>query len=208
MAKVKAPLFSFKASGKLADSLVYFGWKGLNCIRSWVVPANPKSDAQKLQRGYMKTGVPAIHDAQALAAYPLNQADISAYSLWGSCYPTPRTWFNQAIKNWLDCFRAENEGAIFRSGQAIEGDTTLDVTIFATKIDGSAITAGKFFWGSSKTALIHSGAAGIDAESHSANLLIENLTNDTKYYWQFRVDETETCEGARSGIYYGTPTVP
>jgi len=41
MAKVNAPLFSFNASGKLANSLVYFAWKGLDVVRSYIVPANP-----------------------------------------------------------------------------------------------------------------------------------------------------------------------
>ncbi len=206
MAKLKAPLLSLGAAGQLGKALVFFGWKGLDVVREYVIPANPKSTGQVTQRDYLTTGVDAIHTAQAEAAYPLNEADIMAYALWASVVKAATTWFNQALKNWIDCFVAENEGAIFRSGQAIEGDTTLDVTVFATKLDGSAITAGKFFWGTSKTALIHSGAAGIDAEAHSANLLIEGLTNNTKYFWQFRVDDGETCEGARSGIYYGVPT--
>jgi len=207
VAKLKAPLLSLGASGAIGKAIVYFPWKGLDCVREYVVPTNPDTDPQKTQRGYLKAAVDAIHAALGLAAYPLNEADITAYSLWGSCYPTPRTWFNQAVKNWVDGYVAANEGAVFRSGQAVEGDTTLDVTVFSTKIDGSAITAGKFFWGKSKTALVHSGAAGIDAEANSANLLIDGLTNDKKYFWQFRVDDGETCEGARSGIYHATPTV-
>ncbi|GAJ03480.1 unnamed protein product, partial [marine sediment metagenome] len=171
MAKLKAPLLSFGASGAIGEAMVFFPWKGLNVVREYVVPANPKTSAQTTQRGYLAEAVAAIHAAQALAAYPLNEEDTMAYALWGSTFPTPRTWFNQACKNWLDGSVAEKEGAIFRSGQAVEADTTLDATIFADKIDGAKITAGKFFWGTSKTALIHSGAAGIDPEAHSVNLL-------------------------------------
>jgi len=46
MAKVTGPLYSMSASGKLADAMVYFGWKGVNVVRGWVKPANPKSAAQ------------------------------------------------------------------------------------------------------------------------------------------------------------------
>ncbi|MBA7659316.1 hypothetical protein ES703_67293 [subsurface metagenome] len=205
MAKLKAPLMSLGASGAIGKALVFFNWKGLDVVREYVIPANPKTEAQTTQRSYVTSATAAIHAAMALAAYPLTEADTMAYALLGSTFPTPRTWWNQAIKNWLDSYRAGNEGAIFRAGQAVEGSTTLDVTVFATKIDGSAITAGRFFWGTSKTALIHSQAAGIDAEAHSANLLIEGLTNGTKYFWQFKVDDGETCEGAVSGIYYATP---
>jgi len=46
MAKVTGPLYSMSASGKLADAMVYFGWKGINVVRGWVKPANPQSDNQ------------------------------------------------------------------------------------------------------------------------------------------------------------------
>ncbi len=38
MAKVKAPLFSLDARGKIADTLVYAVWKGLNYCRKYVIP--------------------------------------------------------------------------------------------------------------------------------------------------------------------------
>lgn len=50
MAKVTGPLFSISASGKIADSMVYFGWKGVNVVRQWLKPANPMSDTQGDQR--------------------------------------------------------------------------------------------------------------------------------------------------------------
>ena len=47
MAKVVMPLLSAEASGKIADTMVYFYWKGLNVVRRWVVPTNPRSTDQK-----------------------------------------------------------------------------------------------------------------------------------------------------------------
>jgi len=46
MAKVTGPLMSMSASGKLADSIVFFGWKGVNVVRQWLKPANPQSAGQ------------------------------------------------------------------------------------------------------------------------------------------------------------------
>jgi hypothetical protein len=46
MAKVTGPLFSMSASGKIANSMVFFGWKGLNVVRQWVIPANKMSADQ------------------------------------------------------------------------------------------------------------------------------------------------------------------
>jgi len=46
MAKVTGPLMSISASGKIADSIVFFAWKGLNVVRQWIVPANKMSADQ------------------------------------------------------------------------------------------------------------------------------------------------------------------
>lgn len=50
MAKTTGPLFSVSASGKLANSVVYFTWKGVNVVRQWLKPANPQVAAQGDQR--------------------------------------------------------------------------------------------------------------------------------------------------------------
>jgi len=50
MAKVTAPLLSFAASGKIADTLVAFSWKGVNVMRQYVIPTNPKTAAQVAHR--------------------------------------------------------------------------------------------------------------------------------------------------------------
>lgn len=63
MAKLKAPLLSFGASGKIAGALVYFPWKGINAVREYVVPANPKSTLQIAQRTIFSTGVIVWHAA-------------------------------------------------------------------------------------------------------------------------------------------------
>lgn len=46
MAKVTGPLFSFSASGKIADAMVHFSWKGVNVVRQWVVPTNKMTSGQ------------------------------------------------------------------------------------------------------------------------------------------------------------------
>lgn len=38
------------ASGKLGDAIVFFGWKGLNVVREWLIPVNKMSGAQGNQR--------------------------------------------------------------------------------------------------------------------------------------------------------------
>lgn len=50
MAKVQGPLYSMSASGKIGDAIVFFGWKGLNVVREWLVPVNKKSATQGNRR--------------------------------------------------------------------------------------------------------------------------------------------------------------
>lgn len=46
MAKVQGPLFSVDARGKIADSLVFMGWRGLKTVRSYAIPSNPNTPDQ------------------------------------------------------------------------------------------------------------------------------------------------------------------
>jgi len=55
MARLTAPLLSLAASGTIAKAITYSSWKGIAYARTRVVPANPKSDAQKEVRGVFST---------------------------------------------------------------------------------------------------------------------------------------------------------
>lgn len=50
MAKVTAPLLSFGAGGQIANSMVYSSWRGQPYSRRYVVPANPRTQAQTTVR--------------------------------------------------------------------------------------------------------------------------------------------------------------
>jgi len=200
MAKLKAPLLSLGASGAIGKAIVFFPWKGLNVAREYVVPANPKTDAQNTQRGYLIVVVAQIHKIQALAADALTSVDTSAYALWGSIYPTPRTWFNQAVKNWLDQNVLGKTGIIWSNGHTTPADGQLTMSIVATD---STPDSAKFYYGTSKTALTNS-IAGVKAGGVYSKV-VTGLTNGVKYYWQIRPVTPAIRIGSFSGIYYGTP---
>lgn len=203
MAKLNAPLFSFRASGKIAKALVYFGWKGLNVVRSYVVPANPDTQPQKDQRGYLKAAVIMIHYCQGLAANPLVAADTAAYALLGSLQPTPRTWFNTICRQWLKQRVAGQHPSIYHGGSAVGGSTNLTVTAQASS-DEVSIESGKLYFGTTKSALIESIACTF-AELN-AGKEIPDLTAGKKYFVQFRPISPTKQVGSNSGIYYGVPT--
>jgi len=197
MAKVNAPLMSFGASGALAKALVYFSWKGIDCVRQFVIPSNPKTTKQTTQRTYMGDAVDAIHAMQIDATHPLGDVDATAYATWASCFANPRTWFNQAVKNQVDAEVAGDTPALFGDGD-MDNSTPgqIDAEVWCNE---ATIAAGKFFYGLTKTAMLNSVAATVTTKQCTATL--PSLTAGTKYFIQFRADAGDPCEGAESGIY-------
>ncbi len=201
MAKLKGPLFSLGATQQLGKSLVYFGWKGLNVVREYVIPSNPRTVPQTTQRGYMTTAVAAVHTAQADAVVPMLPADVSAYALWASVVQTATTWFNQAVRNFIDQLIGALTGIIYGNGTVTPGVGTVT---FAIDDATSTVTAGDWLYGTSKTALINTIPAVVVATL--INVTIPALIAGTKYFAQFRPSAPAATIGAYSGIYYGTPT--
>jgi hypothetical protein len=189
------------ATQQLGKTLVFFPWKGLNVAREYVVPANPQTAGQVTQRGYVTAAVAMVHAAQALAANELGAADIIAYGLLANQQATPRTWFNEFVRQYVNQNVAGLKGAIFH-GMAIAaggaGKITLD--LYYTKEGANDITAGKFYYGTSPSALIYSDD-GVDATGHYTCTL-SGLTTGQKYYVQFRPTVHADFVGCRSGIYH------
>ncbi|MBA7645921.1 hypothetical protein ES703_53681 [subsurface metagenome] len=202
MAKLKAPLLSLGASGAIGKALVFFNWKGLDVVREYVIPSNPKSDDQITQRGFLIEAVSRIHLAEALAADELDAADKIAYALYGSIFATPRTWFNTIVKNMVDCRVAGNSPCILCNGE-LSVSTPAEIT-FTGKLYTPLTEEGDVYWGVSKTNMPHSlianSAAGdIDA---TASVTIKG----TRYYFQWRARDTSSIAGMRSGIYHAVST--
>lgn len=201
MAKLKAPLLSLGASQQLGKALVFFAWKGLNVVREYVVPSNPRTAAQTTQRGYLTAVVASIHQMQARATHPLDEVDKTAYALWASVVQSATTWFNQAVRNGLDQLRLGKTTRFYGDGYSTPGADKLDVGLWEMN---AYITAGAFHYGTSKTSLINSQADVPAVDKHSCTL--SGLTTGIKYYWQFRPTLPIGALGSNSGIYHGTPT--
>lgn len=205
MAKLKAPLLSLGAAGQLGKALVFFGWKGIDAVREYVVPSNPQTTAQNTQRAYVTAAVAMIHTAQARAANPLTSADQIALSALASAKGIIMTWFNQAVKLWIDTKVDGNVPIIYSDGRITNTLTTsINVMMSLNEETGSTLAAGKFYFGTSRTNLIHTAVATVTAGVSvdiSAVDLSAFLTAGIKYFVQFRPDSGDGCEGADSGIY-------
>jgi len=180
-------------------------WKGLNVVRQYVVPSNPKTTLQTTQRAYVTAAVAMVHTAQALAAQPLDSDDQVAYSALASAKGKIMTWFNMAVKLWVDVKVATDTPVIYRNGTVTDKTAAnIIATLWLSEETPSDLAAGKFYFGTSKTNLINSKVATVTA-GDNVQLFNEDcsafLTAGVKYYWQFRPDAGDPCVGADSGIY-------
>ncbi len=201
MAKLKAPLMSLGAAGQLGKALVFFPWKGLDLVREYVTPSNPRTADQLTQRGYMTTAVDEVHTQQAAAANPLSPDDIQAYGLLASLRSTPRTWFNELVKLLVDQLVGGLNAEFPTDGTSTPGAGQILMSVFD---NNGSMTIGDFWYGTSKTALIYSEAAVLVAGEFTATPT--GLVAGVKYYWQFRPTAPAGNIGGNSGIYYSRPT--
>lgn len=198
MAKVTAPLFSFTASGQLAKALVFFPWKGIKAVRSYVVPTNPSTDAQDDQRGYLTAAVALLRLGQAESP-GFAAPDVAAYEAWAATQPTSRTWFNQYCANYMQQHANAKQGAIFYNGVLTPGADSIAISVDFLDEVTNFITAGTFYYGTSKSALLNSMAATIAGKNASKS--ITGLVTGLKYYIQFRATLHADYIGVMSGIY-------
>ena len=203
MAKLKAPLLSLGANGAIGKALVFFGWKGLDAVREYVIPANPKSAKQIIQRDYLKAAVAKIHFYQASATTPFGTNDATSYALLGSLQPTPRTWFNTICREWLNQKVAGKIPAVFTAGSCVPGSLKLTLKIIAG-VESSAITNFNIHYGTSKTALVN--VLACTQTELTAGKDITGLSKGVKYYCQARATLPTTFLGTNSGIWHGVPT--
>lgn len=186
MAIVKGPLFSLSASGKIADSLVFMTWKGINDVRKYVIPANPNSANQQTQRGYLRSLVTLWH------AIDWNAADQTAFNTWASIANSAMSGFNRWIKEGIDAFVLGKEYRTV-SALVVSAVLTTSFTVTAAAVVGLTFTLN---YGTSPTAMVETAAVANVAGVLTANLAA--LTADTTYY--FQIVETDVGNVGKSGI--------
>jgi hypothetical protein len=104
MAKVTGPLYSLSASGKIANAMVHFPWKGLAVVRQWLKPTNPRTENQgdiRLILGGLGRATKPAADGKTYQTKALE------------CAVAPDTWVSALVK-----YLAKNymhDGASFES---------------------------------------------------------------------------------------------
>jgi len=93
--KARGIFGSIEATGKYADIMVAFPWKGLQVIRKLVYPAQPVTPLKTAQQGHMRTAIAEWHNALYTAD------DNSAWTLLASLRANPETGANQLTREWI-----------------------------------------------------------------------------------------------------------
>lgn len=188
MAKLKMPLMSQSASGKLGDSLVFFNWKGLDVVRSYVIPANPKTASQTTQRGYFTSAVQLFHNTS------FTDADRSAMNLAASAMKLVASGFNWFIKHVVEAKVAgDTFNPLYNCLISDVASTTATV-----EIDCGADKTAKLYWGTSKTFMPNEEEGTFVSPTWTFSLT--GLPSNSYIY--FYVKNTGADEQGKSGIYF------
>src|SRR4030043_2266595 len=190
MAKVTAPLFSFTARGKLADSIVFFPWKGIAAVRTYVIPSNPNSANQQTQRGYLSDAVAEWHAAGYSAG------DNVAWNTFADLMKQAMSGFNRFCREFI------NEAILGNTWTSIHdcvisAVVTDGFTVNVTKVSGG--DAPHLFYGTSKTALLTDEAMA-DQTGNDWEVALSGLAQDTMYYFTIKVGASGSDYGCL-GVY-------
>jgi hypothetical protein len=194
MAKVIGPLLSVDARGKLANAMVFMGWKGLKTVRQFVVPANPNTDPQKAVRATFTTAVGKHH----LLLGPDKvawDARASGQQLSG---------FNLFMKKVIDCLNIPKVWALY---------TEVEVT----PVSKNAFTVG----GISDNAALVKIKYGVNSGSYPYELgetagrvapgaftvALTGLLEDTMYFFMVDIKTADGVLGESGEFTYKTPAV-
>lgn len=190
MAKLKMPLGSLGASGQLGKALVFFPWKGLNCVREHVVPANPKSQAQRDQRNLMTAAVAEYHAAL------YNALDMTAWARYAGTIKASMTGFNAMVRAHV------KEGILGNAWERIHHVemATITQTDFVAFVTKDAVgNAPVLHYGTSKTFMPDTFNMTVYGDNTWA-AQPAGLTPNTLYYFWIDVGTSEADYG-RTGIY-------
>lgn len=190
MAKLKAPLMSLGARGQLGKSIVFFPWKGVDAVREFVIPANPRTDAQGVQRGYLEDAVDEWHGATYEAL------DITAWNRYATILEKIMAGFNAMVREYiLEAIKGNTWTRIF--GGYSKTPSTTGFTVVVSKVSGGLVP--RVYYGKSKTAMLATLNMN-DVGNNTWYVDIPGLIKDTLYYFTFNVGVSGATWG-RLGIY-------
>lgn len=178
MAKVIMPLMSAEASGRLASAIVYFTWKGINVVRQFTIPGNPRVVDQKIIRQklaacgkncrYIETPKIGLLDGSEM--YQLIKAVMPAGQIWNA-YLVKKIMADMANDFNFTTLQAAHTAlgatvaTIWQTSAASLGFEALTGPQYATEISPSL----QFFMGGYGASVMNLCSAQYDFSDHPSN---------------------------------------
>jgi len=187
LGKVTIPLLSIKATGKIADKLIFEKWKNKQTVKKYKRPFNPDTDKQKTQRSYM---MPVI---EAWRGDGYTQDDKDAWNFYAKVIKISATGYNMFTR-----FKINAQKAGFTWDSLINCQVTgISGSGCSVTIEIASDKDSKLYYGSSKVALYKEVSGVFSAGVNT--FTINDLEELTRYY--FYIKNTSAGEAARTGVY-------
>lgn len=189
MAKVTGPLFSVDARGKIGDSLVFMGWRGLKTVRSYAIPSNPNTEEQMRVRNNFTT---AVNMWRMLSGY-----DQNAWRLFAT--GQPYSGFNDFVGRVKKQLDMNEVWALLRNCEVT------DITQNGANIAIEADYEGTYIlrYGTTLGSYPNSVTMTLQDTFEETGIYEATLTGlspDTTYYFTIMLEETPGVAG-RTGVY-------
>lgn len=196
MAKLNAPLMSFAASGKIAKSLVFATWKGIDTVRQYVVPSNPKTPAQQAQRSLLTMAV------NLWRASWLSQEIRESWNKLASTRGLTMSGFN-LFTGQVTKLAAEDTNASIASDFDIPGGNKLDVSCKNIDDGSAGDETGDFelLYGTSPDDMVGSATATLAAGKASFNIDTSIIEDNAEGWGLLRKASASGTVYDRSGIF-------
>lgn len=199
MAKVTGPLLSMDARGKIGNTLVFMGWKGIKTVRQFVVPANPNTASQQAQRARMAASVATWKD--------LAGDDRTAWGAWSGYEPKPMSGFNAftkaASKNLVELATSHVAKSVTGTGATASIDVECVASLLTDQSAVEAATTLRVDYGTSVRDLGQTATLVWNAGTSVYEVTLPTLTAGVQYY--FRISDTAQPYKI-SGLFSAIPT--
>jgi len=198
LAKSKGPLFSIKATGKIAETVIYEEWKGIDTVKKYVKPKNPQTGIQQEQRGYMTGAVLAWKTD----GYTIS--DIEAWNVYAKIQKGFLSGYNMFLKERINFSKL---GYTWHSLKncVIEDITHMSCNVY---VDYYVNNEHRLHLGKSKNVLIEEIQGTFLGDKYK--FLLTGLEQGTRYYffvgaWGASVQERTGIYSFKTGTYVGPP---
>jgi hypothetical protein len=193
--KVRGMFGSIAASGKFADMLVAFPWKGLQCVRKLVYPAQPNTPPQVAQKGHMADAMAQWHTT------PWTLDDNAAWAKLASLRPKGETGPNQFTREYIRVVRIPSAWSeLYAGADAAAGGFDRELII----VGAAGLVNVRVQFGTNKHFLNYDFACVWDAVNlwWDYDIVLGTFVSGERVYFQFYDGANPAASIGITGIYY------